>query len=348
MEFGIFDWLENRPLTLAQHYEERLQLLEEADRSGFFCYHLAEHHFEPLSTVPSPALFLAALAQRTRRIHLGPLCYVLPLYSPIRLLEEICMLDHLSGGRLELGVGRGANPVELQLCGIEPERSREIFEEVLAILVRGFTTESLTHDGRYFHYHDIPLELHPLQQPYPPLWYPTHSGESVKLAAARGLNVVTAVPNPMLREYLQIYRESWHAHRDDPGRLNPHVKLPRVGINKLIFVADSDREAEAVARPAHSVWWASLTYLLRRRGVTAPELANMADYDRAAGSGGILIGSPATVCFEVQRMIDETGVNYLIGAFQWGSLSHAQALNSMRLFVDQVMPHFKPGYMPIV
>lgn len=348
MEFGIFDWLENRPIVLAQHYEERLRLLEEADQEGFFCYHLAEHHFEPLSTVPSPALFLAAAAQRTRRLHLGPLCYVLPLYSPVRLLEEVCMLDHLCGGRLELGVGRGANPVELQLCGIEPERSREIFEETLAILVRGFTSETLTYEGRYFRYHEVPLELHPLQKPYPPLWYPTHSRESVKTAAARGLNLVTAVPNPALREYLRIYRETWQAHRDDPQRLNPQVKAPRVGINKLVFIADSDQEAHEVARAAHSVWWSSLTYLLRRRGVTAPELRDMADYDRAAGSGGIMIGSPATVRAEVERMIAETGVNYLICAFQWGSLSHAQALGSMRRFAQEVMPHFAAGYAPIV
>src|ERR1044071_8995154 len=98
--FGLFDWIDRGKAPLYQLYEERLQLLEAADAAGFFGYHLAEHHDSPLGMAPSPALFLTAAAQRTRRIRLGPLVYLLPLYHPLRLIEEVCMLDHLSGGRL--------------------------------------------------------------------------------------------------------------------------------------------------------------------------------------------------------------------------------------------------------
>ncbi len=339
MEFGVFDWIENRPIPLAQHYEERLKLLEEADRAGFFCYHLAEHHCEPLSTAPSPALFLAAAAQRTRRIHLGPLCYVLPLYNPLRLIEEVCMLDHLTGGRLELGVGRGANPVELHLYGIDPERSREMFDEALAVLVRGLTSERLTHEGRYWRYRDVPLELHPLQKPYPPLWYPTHNPESIAMAGIRGLNVVTAMPNRILRDLIRTYRENWAAHRGDPDRLNPQVESPRIAVNKLLFLAETDREAQEVARAAHAVWWSSLTWLSRAYNVDLPGIRAMGDYDRAAGSGGILIGSPATVGAEIEQL-GETGINYVICAFQWGSITHAQAMTSMGLFAREIIPRF--------
>jgi len=98
--FGVFDWIDRAAEPLHRLYEERLQLLEVADSAGFFCYHLAEHHSTPLGMAPSPALFLSAAAQRTRSIHLGPLVYLLPLYNPLRLIEEVAMLDQLSGGRL--------------------------------------------------------------------------------------------------------------------------------------------------------------------------------------------------------------------------------------------------------
>src|SRR2546427_13012683 len=103
--FGLFDWIDRAAAPLRQLYEERLQLLEAAEAAGFFCYHLAEHHATPLGMAPSPSVFLAAAAPRTRRIRLGPLVYLVPLYSPVRLIGEICMLDHLTGG--PLGLGRG-------------------------------------------------------------------------------------------------------------------------------------------------------------------------------------------------------------------------------------------------
>src|SRR5208282_5947964 len=111
--FGIFDHLERREVPLEQLYEERLQLIEAAARAGIFCYHLAEHHATPLGMSTSPNVFLAAVAMRTRRSNMVPLVYLLPLYHPIRLVEEICMLDQLSSGRLEVGVGRGISPFEL-------------------------------------------------------------------------------------------------------------------------------------------------------------------------------------------------------------------------------------------
>src|ERR671937_2422464 len=179
MEFGVFDWIDRDPLLLADTYEQRLQVVAAADQAGFWCYHLAEHHGTPLGMAPAPGLFLAAAAQRTRRIHLGPLVYLLPLYDPLRLIEEVCMLDHLSGGRLELGIGRGVSPYELGYFGVDAAGTRAMFNEALAVLVAGLTHERLTFEGQHYQYRDVPMELHPLQQPYPPLWYPTHVPESV-------------------------------------------------------------------------------------------------------------------------------------------------------------------------
>ena len=112
LRFGIWDWLDhNKRVDVADLYEQRLQMLEYADRAGFYGYHLAEHHGIPLSMSPSPNLFFVAVAQRTRRLRFGSMVYLLPFYNPLRLVEEVCMLDHLSRGRLDLGIGRPDLPL---------------------------------------------------------------------------------------------------------------------------------------------------------------------------------------------------------------------------------------------
>src|SRR5579884_3914925 len=191
IRFGIFDWLDERrpddPTTL---YDARLTMLEYADQAGFYCYHLAEHHWTPLCMAPSPNLFLAAAAQRTRRIRLGPLVYLLPLYHPLRLMEEICMLDHLSHGRLEIGVGRGASPYELAPFGVRAEEARPMFEEALAILVQGLATGEIDHAGRYFVIKGLRAVHRPYQRPYPPLWYPTNYPNSVAWVGRHGFSLL--------------------------------------------------------------------------------------------------------------------------------------------------------------
>lgn len=123
MKFGVFDHLDRNDLPLQAFYAERLKIVEAYDRYGFHAYHTAEHHATPLGLAASPSVFLAAVAQRTQRLRFGPLVYTLPLHHPLRLVEEICMLDQLSRGRFELGVGRGIRrsrpPItgSIPLCG---------------------------------------------------------------------------------------------------------------------------------------------------------------------------------------------------------------------------------------
>ena len=124
MRIGVFDHLDRGAGALPAFYEDRLRLIELYDRAGLYAYHLAEHHGTPLGMAPSPSVFLAAVAQRTKRLRFGPTVYCLPLYPPLRLLEEICMLDQMSGGRLELGVGRGISPIEVAFFDLDPPRRR--------------------------------------------------------------------------------------------------------------------------------------------------------------------------------------------------------------------------------
>src|SRR5438094_863840 len=210
MQFGIFDWQDRGGDSLAEQYEQRLRMLEYADQAGYSIYHLAEHHGTPLGISPSPSLFLAAAAQRTRRIRLGPLVYVVPLYHPIRLAEEFSMLDQLSGGRLELGVGRGSSPHELNILGLDPAESRDRYQEGMDIVIMALTRGEVDYAGRYWQFEGSRLEIQPIQKPYPPLWYPTSNPETIPWVAEQGYQTLWSFNTPTLEETrrrLDLYKE---------------------------------------------------------------------------------------------------------------------------------------------
>ena len=340
LRFGIFDWLDDSGRPLEDVYEDRLHLLELADRGPFWCYHLAEHHGTPLGLAPSPNLFLSAAAQRTRRIRLGTLVNVLPLYEPVRLWEEVCMLDHLSGGRLDLGIGRGGNPYELANYGVAVEEARDRYLEVWEILRRGLRHGQVDHDGaRYPRRASTPLR--PRQQPYPPLWYPTSSPQSIPFAAEQGLNAVFAfllarqgvTPDAATR----AYREALEQHRTDQGRLNEHVADPLYGHARHIYVAETDEGARAEAMPALARWFESFNYLwLRDRG----EEYWPSDPEGFAEQGYLVAGSPATVRGRLRECLPVWGGNYFLGAFAFGNLTREQSLRSLDLFTREVIPGF--------
>jgi alkanesulfonate monooxygenase SsuD/methylene tetrahydromethanopterin reductase-like flavin-dependent oxidoreductase (luciferase family) len=343
--FGLFDWIDRAKAPLQQLYEERLQLLEAADAAGFTGYHLAEHHATPLGMAPSPALFLTAAAQRTRHIRLGPLVYLLPLYHPLRLIEEVCMLDHLSGGRLDLGIGRGVSPYELGYFGVDAAQSRAIFNETLAVLVAGLTHARLSFKGEHYQYHDVPMELQPLQRPYPPLWYPTNNPESVMYAARHGYHFVSLGPAAGVRQLVDVYWQTWEAHRQAPDRLNGHVAEPKVGIVRQVFIADTDAEALAATRAAHGDWYRSITKLWHDHDDHMPD--SLFSWETSTQYKTILFGSPTRVREQIAELLEVSGCNYMICAFAWGTFPHVQTLRSLRLFAEEVMPAFAGSAAPL-
>jgi len=131
-----------------------------------------------------PSVFLAAAIQRTSTIRLGPLVYVLPLYHPLRLYEEICMLDHLSRGRLTVGVGRGGALIEHQRFGIDPAVAPAMYHEAFAVLMRAFENEVLDFEGRFYNYKDYVIQVRPVQRPHPPIWYGAPNADAIAWARA--------------------------------------------------------------------------------------------------------------------------------------------------------------------
>jgi len=338
IKFGIFDWIDrNSALSLHETYEQRLRMLEYADEAGLWCYHLAEHHGTPLAVAPSPNLFLAAAAQRTQRLRFGPLVQLLPLYNPLRNIEEVCFLDHLSNGRLELGVGRGVSPEELAIYGVDIAESRERFQECFEILLMGLRTGRVDYRGRYYTVDGAPLSVGPYQQPYPPLWYPTSSADRIPWVAEHGFNTLfgfTRTSLDVIAGGIARYKQVWAEHAGDPGRLNAHVTSPLLGATRHVLVADTDEAAMEIARGAYTAFDRSF---MTRPGREGGE-SRRGDFDTAVSWGGVFAGSPGTVRRRVQDFLDASGANYFVGTFAFGNLTTEQVLRSLRLFAEEVMP----------
>jgi len=339
LSFGVFDHIERTSGAphLQALYQERLKLMEDYDRGGIFCFHVAQHHATPLGMAPSPNIFLSAAAEHTRRLHFGPLVYLLPFYQPLRLIEEICMLDHLSGGRLEVGVGRGVSPFELGLHRIPFYDARNIFQEALEVLHRGLSNERLSFSGKYFHFENVPMELRPLQQPHPDFWYGTLNEETTAYAARLGMHVVTLGPTAMAAKVVAAYRNTWRP--DNPENLNAHVKSPKIGVQRHVFIAETDKEADRVGREAFNVFFQNIQKLWRDFGTFSSVFPN--DYDKVVEAGAFVIGSPSKVRDELARVAEVTRTNYLVQVFSWGNLTCDQSRKSFDLFATRVMPELQ-------
>ena len=194
MQFGIFDQNDRGPYPLAEQYENRLKLIEFYNSAGFRTYHMSEHHATPLSQTPSPSAFLGAVAQRTRGIRFGPLVYVLPAHHPLRLAEEICMLDHLSRGRLEVGIGRGASAHELTYFGVDPEAAPAMYVEAFDVIRLALTLDEVNFRGRHYTFENVPVEIRPAQLPHPPFWYAVPVPDGAAWPAQNRINIVCGGP----------------------------------------------------------------------------------------------------------------------------------------------------------
>ena len=208
MQFGVFDHIEPvQGIPLSEIYELRLKQLEAFDQSGFYAYHLAEHHTPAVhSLAPSQNVFLAAASQRTRDLKLAPCVYVLPLHHPIRLVEEISMLDHLSNGRLEIGVGRGG-VMEAFFWGQDSDSDTNYrrYLETLDVVKLGLGSEFLSYEGEHYQFDNLPMRLSPIQKPYPPLWYMRNA----ETAALEGMNTIVVGTLESLHRETTRYKHVW-------------------------------------------------------------------------------------------------------------------------------------------
>ncbi len=332
MKFGVFDHMDRAGHDLGRQFEDRLRLVELYEKHGFHAYHLAEHHATPLGMAPSPSVFLAAVAQRTKTLRFGPLVYTVNLHHPLRLIDEVCMLDQMSGGRLELGVGRGISPYEVGYYGVDPATGPERFAEALEVLLKGLTQPRLTHEGKYFSFEDVPMEMQPVQRPHPPLWYGANSLESADRLAAQGCNTVVGLMAEGVGQFSARYRAAWKSL----GRADQD--LPLIGLSRHVVVGDTDREAQSAARRAFVLWYDALIHLWRAHGVGLPRQMIPAEFESALDGGYIVAGSASTVRDRLNRDNAVAGINYCLCRMAFGDLSFEESARSVELFAAEVMP----------
>ena len=340
LNFGIFDWVEaSATLAPAEVYAHKLDLAAAADAAGFHGMFLAEHQGTPLSIDGSPSVLLSAIFQRTRRLRAGALAYCLPWHDPYRLYHEVCMLDQLSGGRLELGVGRGVSPIESKIFGMGSiEESRERYREALEVFFQACGNPALDFDGKLFHYRDAELHVQPVQKPYPPLWFPSSNRESIEFTARHGYHTAFLGKLSDCKPHFERYREVWQRHRDDPGRHNAHVSAPFLAKTQHLVIADTDAEAEKLGLEAYSTFVSHIHHLTRKAG--RPDVHKTTPYDEDSWQR-LIVGSPASALEKVQEMLRVTGANYLLCIFSFGSLPPQSALRSLELFASEVMPKLR-------
>jgi alkanesulfonate monooxygenase SsuD/methylene tetrahydromethanopterin reductase-like flavin-dependent oxidoreductase (luciferase family) len=330
LKIGIFDHLDDRGGDIGEQYSDRLRIAEACDRAGFYAYHVAEHHGTPHGLAPSPNLFLSAMAQRTRSLRLGPLVMLLNLYHPLRAFEEVCMLDQLSGGRVDLGVGRGAVPLELGFFGISGEAIDGRYQEASEILLQAMRGGTLNYHGRYFTLQDVPITLSPVQKPHPPLWYGTVKPESAAWAAKRQMNIVTYGPASKIRGLTDAYRAAW------AGRVGDGATAPMLGMVRPVVIAETEKEARALAAPAYERWVETLSLLPRQSG--AAPVASPASFAEAVESGQCIAGTVSSVRAAILQQKEDAGINYLLCQTAFGDLPVEASLNTIAAMKAGIMP----------
>ncbi len=331
-DFGVIDHVDRQDRPIHETYDSRLKLLELCDKAGFSTFHITEHHFTPLGLAPSPMVFLAAASRITKNIRFAPLVLIATLYNPLRLAAEICMLDHLTHGRFEIGTGRGVSQVELGFYNVTESEAPAIYGEAMEVLMAALTRDVVDYHGKYFNFSNVPMEMKPLQQPHPPMWYATNSRESAARVACQNMNLVCLVAANDARKVISSYKNSWNAAHAGSGK-----KMPKVGITRLVYVGDTDQQAMERGLFGSRKFHESLVYLWRKFNVTGPSIEEV----MRAAAATLITGTPATVRARIEKEIEESGANYFVSRFAYGNLTHEESVRSLELFTTEVMPHFQ-------
>ena len=329
----------------AQVYANTLDECRLAEELGFHTVWLAEHHFSSYGIAPSLPVLAAALARETRRVRIGTAVVVAPFAHPVRIAEEWAMVDILSGGRLDFGIGRGYQPAEFRGLAISMEKTRERFDESLELIRRAWTQERCTFEGEFFQVRDLCVLPKPVQKPHPPLWTAAVSPDTYTLAAKRGLKILTSpafTPFDILRKNYDAYRQAWReAQGTDAGA--------DICLNKIIHVAETSKQAREDLREPIRWFFQTQAGLIADETGVPPEqykfyrrvrenLLSLSE-DKALDQAAIA-GDPEEVADKIRQHQEALGIDFMMGAFSRGGLAHDKVRRSLKLFAEKVMPRF--------
>ncbi|MBM3139570.1 MAG: LLM class flavin-dependent oxidoreductase [Chloroflexi bacterium] len=317
MKAGVlqfFSWPERR-VPIETVYERALDRIAIMDEGGYDSVWLAEHHFNTYSVCPSVHLMGMQVAARTRRLRIGTAVTLAAFYHPLRIAEEVALLDIFSGGRVNWGAGRGFDRTEFRAFDVAPEESSPRFRENVEIVLAAWTQDRLTYHGRYYDFDDIEVLPKPAQRPHPPVWLAATSPDSVRAAAAGGYSILMDphATHAEIGEKHRLYREELarHGHPVD-GREIPMARL--------LAIAETRAEAEEIAR--RGAQWTVASYAPGRDPSVDPVQRYM--------DGVVIFGTPDEVVDRLQQLREEICLEYLLCS----PLSHRTFL----LFTERVLP----------
>ncbi|MBI2013921.1 MAG: LLM class flavin-dependent oxidoreductase [Candidatus Rokubacteria bacterium] len=329
MRFGVFSVVDHYPAELprtsGQFFGELLEQAEAAEQLGFDSFWVAEHHFHEYGAIPSPAVWLAAAAQRTRRIRLGSAVVVLPFRNPLQVAEDYAMVDVLSGGRLNLGVGSGYLRHEFEGFGVRVEDKRERFDEALDVVLRAWTGERFSYDGRFHTVRDVQLNVVPVQRPRPPVWIAVLRNEAAPHVGKRGfpMMMIPYATTERIDELAETVAGFRGAFADAGG--DPRAASVPFGLHA--YCSDSLERATAEAKPAMDRYVRTRLYARQR------------PYELLVEKSLIAFGSPEDV-IRVARRYEQAGLTDFLAITNFGGLEHARVLRSMELLAKHVLPAF--------
>jgi alkanesulfonate monooxygenase SsuD/methylene tetrahydromethanopterin reductase-like flavin-dependent oxidoreductase (luciferase family) len=327
MKFGMFvigDYHPQADKTLTHYYEQILQQASWAEELGYECFWFGEHHFDFFGVVPSPPVLMAIAAKRTMKIRLGVAVALLPYRNPIFTAEEYAMVDVLSGGRLDFGVGRGTPP-ELAGLGVK-EDNRDVLVEALEIVKMAWSRGQISFQGKHYSIHDVSLNVTPVQKPTPPIFFAALSEGSYKAAGEIGYPIL-GIPYASSRtleevkEKISFYRARLGESGHDPQQFDV-VQCFHA------HVAGTEAEAQVNARAG------MVPYLSARLAVRPRK------YDELYRDRMIVVGDPAR-CAEHIAEIEQTGTNYIIFMMNFATLAQEKILRSMEIMAKEVIPRFR-------
>jgi len=360
LEFGIFDWFSESEMAgtagePAEIYEDHIRAAQVAEQVGYQSYFFIEHQNAPFAYISAPNVYLAALARETSTLRFGPMVYQLPMYQPLRLAQDAAMVDQLSHGRLEFGIGYGIHAHEFIRWKMQFAERREMGLEAMDIILKAWTEDTVTFEGKYWSFDEALPKPKPYQKPHPPIWLGAHSTSSFDYAADHAFHVAQNIDvDRVVAEKFAYFADAWK-QRGHPGPM-PHRMLAR-----HVHVAETDEQARAEAEEyllGGFFGTKGLEIIARTRIGTGGSLTggertpgiverarvfgeSMKSYDFWLDEGLAHVGSPDTVVKRIEAQQKLVGYDLLCAQHQIGDMPRDIALKSLRLFGEHVIPAFK-------
>ena len=338
MDIGTFLLMQSPSYRSSQEiYSRGVELAQAAETLGFRNVWLGEHHFSTYGYLSRPAQLATYIAAKTTTLRVGTAVIVVPLHHPLLVAEEIATLDLVSGGRLDVGLGRGYQRYEFERLGLALDSGGQRWDESIDILLKAFEGKPFTYDGKIFKIPETSIFPQPLQKPHPPIWVTAQSPYALEYAARRGFNVLTGgfgVSFDRLAEFGQVLKKTFSEAK--------HARQPTVGVQKACYVTKDKADARDAAE--HARWNMRVTLSLRNNyervengnavavpGKTEPALEELIE-------NYLVIGTPETCIRQIKRIDDAVGISYFNCNFCFGDLDQKRVLRSMELFAKEVAP----------